>query len=194
MLALLLIDIQKGLDEAEHWGDIRNNPEAEANCRRILDFFRYRDLPLYHIQHCSTNPDSPLFPGKDGNAIKDIVAPLSNETVIQKNTNSAFVGTDLENRLNSEGIAKLIVVGLTTDHCVSATVRTAADLGFKVTMISDATATYAKTGIDGIVYEPELIHKTAMASLKNEFATIMDTSELLHKLKSSDPFFFAAWS
>lgn len=194
MIALLLIDIQKGLDEAEHWGDIRNNPEAEANCRRILDFFRYRDLPLYHIQHCSKKPESPLFPGKDGNAIKDIVAPLGNETVIQKNTNSAFVGTDLETRLNDVGIAKLIVVGLTTDHCVSATVRTAADLGFSVTLVSDATATYAKTGIDGTVYEPELIHNTAMASLKNEFATIMDTSELLHKLKSSDPFFFSAWA
>ena len=194
MFALLLIDIQKGLDEAEYWGELRNNPEAEANCRRILDYFRYKDLPLYHIQHCSRNPDSPLFPGKDSNAIKDIVAPLSNETIIQKNTNSAFIGTDLESLLKDSGITKLIVVGLTTDHCVSATVRTAADLGFKVTLVSDATATYAKTGIDGTVYKPELIHETAMASLKNEFAAIVDTSELLRMLKSSDPFFFTSWS
>ena len=188
MIALLLIDIQKGLDEAEHWGERRNNPEAEANCRRLLDFFRYRDMPLYHIQHCSTNPDSPLFPGKEGNAIKEIVAPLGNETIIQKNTNSAFVGTDLENRLNNEGIAKLIVVGLTTDHCVSATVRTAADLGFIVTLVSDATATYAKTGVDGTVYEPELIHQTAMASLNDEFARITDTSKLLEQLRSGSIF------
>ena len=185
MLALLLIDIQKGLDEAEHWGKFRNNPDAESNCRLILDYFRYHRLSLYHIQHCSTNPESPLYPGKEGNEIKEIVAPLKNELVIQKNTNSAFIGTELQSLLKRDGIEELIIVGLTTDHCVSATVRNAADLGFKVFLISDATATYAKTGPDGTKFEPELIHATALASLNNEFANIITTADLLHELRSS---------
>ena len=184
MRALLLIDIQKGLDEAEFWGEFRNNPHAEENCRKILDFFRENQLPLIHIQHCSTNPDSPLFPGKKGNAIKDIVAPRTDETVIQKNTNSAFIGTDLEAMLKKDGIEQLIVVGLTTDHCVSATVRNAADLGFQVTIVSDATATYAKTGIEGKRFDAELIHQIELASLKDEFARIENTADLISNLES----------
>lgn len=185
MLALLLIDIQKGLDEAEHWGQFRNNPEAEANCRIILDYFRYHRLSLYHIQHCSTNPDSPLYPGKKGNEIKEIVAPLSNEIVLQKSTNSAFIGTELQSILKKDSIKELVIVGLTTDHCVSATVRNAADLGYKVFLIADATATYAKTGFDGSYFEPELLHSTALASLNNEFANIITTADLLDQLRSA---------
>lgn len=185
MLALLLIDIQKGLDEAEHWGKIRNNPEAESNCRLILDYFRYHSLSLYHIQHCSTKPESPLYPGKKGNEIKEIVAPLKNEIVIQKSTNSALIGTELQALLKRDSVTELVIVGLTTDHCVSATVRNAADLGFNVFLISDATATYAKTGPDGIHYEPDLIHATALASLNKEFANIVTTADLLHELRSS---------
>ncbi len=183
MIALLLIDIQEGLDESEHWGGSRNNPQAEKNCRRILDYFRERNWPLYHIQHCSTNPGSPLFPGKKGNDIKSIVAPTKGEQVIQKNTNSAFINTNLGKTLQNERIEKLVLVGLTTDHCVSATVRNAADLGYKSFLISDATATYAKTGIDGNFYEAELIHQISLASLRDEFATILTTVDLLSKLQ-----------
>ena len=187
MIALLLIDIQEGLDESEHWGGSRNNPQAEDNCRKILDLFREKNWPLYHIQHCSTNPISPLYPSKKGNAIKSIVTPAKGEPVFQKNTNSAFINTNLEKTLQDEGIDMVVVVGLTTDHCVSATVRNAADLGFKSFLISDATATYAKTGIDGKFYEAELIHQISLASLREEFATIMTTADLLSKLRDPGP-------
>lgn len=191
MVALLLIDIQQGLDESEYWGGSRNNPEAESNCRKILDYFRDKDWPLFHVRHCSKNPESPLYPGKPGQAIKMLVTPLQGEKVIEKNTNSAFVGTDLEDLLKNSGITGVIVVGLTTDHCVSATVRTAADLEFKTTLVSDATATYAKTGIDGRVYNAEVIHSVALASLRGEFAHIMDTTTLIKDLDTLGPEAFA---
>ena len=165
-------------------GGSRNNPEAEKNCREILDYFRKQELPLFHIQHASVNPKSPLYPGKAGQAIKQIVYPKEGEWVIQKTTNSAFVNTELQSLLKTSGIAALIIVGLTTDHCVSATVRSAADHGYRTTLISDATATYAKTGVDGTFYEADLIHSIEMASLNGEFATIMDTSTLIHTLNA----------
>ena len=183
MLALLLVDIQDGLDESEFWGGSRNNPMAEENCRKILDYFREQEFPLFHIQHASVNSESPLYPGKAGQAIKKIVYPDEGEWIIQKNTNSAFVNTELQSLLNSSGISALIVVGLTTDHCISATVRSAADLGYKTTLISDATATYAKTGVDGNYYEADLIHSVELASLNGEFANIMDTGTLLKTLE-----------
>ncbi len=179
MTALLLIDIQQGLDESEHWGEHRNNSGAEQNCRRLLDYFRQRSWPLFHIKHNSVHPQSPLYPGKAGNAIKPIVAPSQGETVIEKKTNSAFIGTGLEDILKKARISSLVVAGLTTDHCVSATVRNAADLGFDTILVSDATATYAKSGADDSFFDAEIMHATALASLKDEFATIRDTDSLL---------------
>ena len=182
MIALLLIDIQDGLDQSEYWDGSRNNPMAEENCRKILDYFRQKELPLYHIQHGSVNPESPLYPGKAGQKIKMIVSPNDGEWVVQKTTNSAFVKTELHSLLKSSSVTTLIVVGLTTDHCVSATVKSAADLGFKTILISDATATYAKSGIDETLYEADLVHAIALASLKDEFAQIMDTDTLIKSL------------
>ena len=111
--------------------------------------------------------------------------PMAASAASQKNTNSAFIGTDLEVLLKKQSIQHIVVVGLTTDHCVSATVRNAADLGFEVTLVADATATYAKTGLDGTLFEAELVHQINMASLKDEFATIVDTEKLLSDLKNS---------
>ena len=49
--ALILLDIQKGFEDIEYWGH-RNNPEAETNARKLLNFWRQNNLPIFHIQHC----------------------------------------------------------------------------------------------------------------------------------------------
>ena len=136
--ALILIDVQEGLDDPCLGG--RNNPDAEQNMARLLAAWRRRGWPIFHIQHMSTEPDSPLRPELPGNAIKRIVAPQGQEPVIQKRVNSAFIGTDLQGRLTEAGIHSLVLAGLTTDHCVSSTARLlrlrsartrmAGDLGF----------------------------------------------------------------
>ncbi|HEX4375202.1 MAG TPA: isochorismatase family protein, partial [Puia sp.] len=111
--ALILIDIQKGFDDIEYWGGHRNNPDAEINAARLLNFWRENNLPLFHIQHCSTNPISRLTETNVGNEIKDIVKPNDGEPVIKKNVNSAFIGTNLQQQLDDGGINKLVIVGLT---------------------------------------------------------------------------------
>ncbi len=166
----------------EFYGTERSNPDAEANCAKILNVFREKKWPIFHVQHCSTNPASPLHPSKSGNAIHPLVVPLENEPVIQKNVNSAFIGTDLETRLKAQNIADLIVVGLTVEHCISTSVRMAANLGFNVTLISDATAAFDKIGVDGNRYSANIIHNAALANLKDEFAKVMNTTTLLKKL------------
>ena len=65
--ALLLIDIQKGFNDIEYWGGHRNNPDAEANAAKLLSFWRENQLPVFHVKHCSTNPDSRLAEGNIGN-------------------------------------------------------------------------------------------------------------------------------
>jgi len=173
--ALILIDIQKGFDDTEYWGGQRNNPGAEVKASELLKIWRENNLPIYHMKHCSSNPTSLLHETNAGNEFKDIVAPIEGEPVIKKNVNSAFIGTDLKERLDKAKIRKLVIVGLTTDHCVSTTTRMAGNLGYETYLVSDATATFNKKGIDGQNYSAELIHETALASLNEEFATIVTT-------------------
>jgi nicotinamidase-related amidase len=176
--ALILIDIQKGFANLAYWGGQRNNPDAENNAGELLEVWRNNKLPIFHIQHCSLTPESLLNETNEGNEFKDIVKPMTGEAIIKKNVNSAFIGTDLKERLENDKITKLVIVGLTTDHCVSTTARMAGNYGFDTYIVSDATATFNKKGIDGQNFSAELIHETALASLNNEFATVVTTEFL----------------
>jgi nicotinamidase-related amidase len=184
--ALILIDIQKGFDNIEYWGGQRNNPDTEERASELLSVWRVSDLPVFHIQHCSSNPNSLLHVTNKGNAFKNLVKPMGNEPVIKKNVNSAFIGTDLKQQLDNLKITTLVIVGLTTDHCVSTTTRMAGNFGYKTFLISDATATFNKKGLDGQNYSAELIHETALASLNEEFATIVTSKVMMKKMAAND--------
>lgn len=176
--ALILVDIQKGFDNIAYWGGQRNNLDAEEKAGELLLLWRGFDLPIFHVQHCSSNPESMLHVTNKGNAFRDEVTPIRDEPVIQKNVNSAFIGTDLKALLDRQMITKLVIAGLTTDHCISTTTRMAGNFGFDTFLVSDATATFNKRGINGENYPAELIHATALASLKDEFATIVTIESL----------------
>ena len=175
--ALLLIDVQAGFDDP-YWGP-RNNPGAEALLGRMLEHWRSRGWPIFHVRHLSRNPRSPLRPGQPGSELHPAVRPLSGEPVLQKDVNSAFIGTDLEARLRAAGIRRLVIGGLTTDHCVSTTVRMAANLGFEAIVLADGTATFDRTGPDGRVWAAQDLHEAELASLHGEFATVRHGEELL---------------
>jgi nicotinamidase-related amidase len=177
--ALIIIDVQDGLDDPLLGK--RNNPDAESNIARLLAVWRTRKYPIYHVQHMSTNPNSPLRPNQPGNAIKQIVAPQADEPIIQKTVNNAFLGTNLEDRLREENIQSVVIVGLTTNHCVSTTARMAGDLGFMTYVVDDATAAHDSRGYDGTYYSAETVHAISLASLQGEFATILKTDQLLDK-------------
>jgi nicotinamidase-related amidase len=178
--ALLLIDVQQGLD-APRYGT-RNNPDAERRIAALLEGWRQARWPVIHVQHMSQEPDSPLRPGEPGNRFKSEALPLDGEPVFQKTVNSAFIGTALEAHLRREGIRDLVVAGLTTDHCVSTTVRMAGNLGFRVVVVNDATATFERTGPDGARYTAEQMHGAALASLHGEFAEVRSAREVLARL------------
>ncbi len=176
--ALLIIDVQKGFDtDPDYWGK-RNNPQAEENMARLLAEWRKHNRPVIHVQHMSDNPKSPLRPGQLGNDLKDEVAPLAGEPLFTKTVNSAFIGTTLETHLKENQIKSLVIVGLTTDHCVSTTTRMAGNLGFNVTLVSDGTATFERT-YAGKYHSAEDMHQLHLASLDGEFCTVMTTQQIL---------------
>lgn len=179
--ALLIIDVQKGFDDPV-WGQ-RNNPEAEIHIARSLQSWRQTGRPIFHIQHLSQNATSPLRPGFPGNDIKDLVYPQHGEPVIQKQVNSAFIGTNLEERLIQQNIHTLIITGLTTNHCVETTTRMAGNLGFHTYLVSDAAATFDRKGPDGVLHTADELHAMTLVNLHEEFATIITTAELLEMLQ-----------
>lgn len=175
--ALLIIDVQTGFDDPK-WGR-RNNPDAEQQIAKLLTVWRHQRWPVIHVQHMSQEADSPLRPGTAGNTIRHEARPVDGEVLFQKEVNSAFIGTRLERYLRDQRIASLVIVGLTTDHCVSTTTRMAANLGFDAIVIDDATATFERTGPDGAHHSAEQMHRLALASLHGEFARVMTSARLI---------------
>ncbi|RAH58224.1 Isochorismatase hydrolase [Aspergillus piperis CBS 112811] len=220
--ALLLIDNQNGFTHPTHWGPTRSNPNYEANIQSLLTTFRntlttpssppsfqqqqqHQHLhEIIHIFHSSTTPTSPLHPtyttptGEPGIDPLPMCNPLPTEKQIWKHVNSSFIGTELEEYLREKEIRQLIVAGLTTDHCVSTTVRMAANLGVvdrvkssekeggeevvvdkgRIILVSDATATFAKGGWDA-----ETVHQVSVASLDGEFAEVRGVREVVRALE-----------
>ncbi len=132
--------------------------------------------------HCSVEPNSPLHPELPGNEFKEEARPLPEEKQFTKSVNSAFIGTGLEKYLQEHEIPSLVIVGLTTDHCISTSTRMAANLGFTVTLVSDATATFDREGYDGVLYSADDIHKINLVSLNGEFCIVRATEELLKEI------------
>ncbi len=180
--ALLVVDVQKGFEDEAYWGGNRNNPNAEVVCGQLISVWREHNLPVYHIRHSSPEPKSRLHPNHSGFAFNEHALPIEGEPVITKQVNSAFIGTDLKQQLDTQGITTLVIIGLTTNHCISTTTRMAGNYGFETYLVSDATATFDRKGINGQIFDAELIHQTALASLNEEFATVLSYNQLMQTL------------
>ncbi len=173
MRVLLMIDVQRGFDEAHHWGGRRNNQSMEANALRVLAYARENALPIFHIQHNSADESSPLHPSKSGNQFKEGFEPWPLELVIGKNVNSAFIGTDLEEQLKKLKATDLLICGISTEHCVSTTTRMASNMGFNVELVGDAC--YAWPHGD---FNADLVHRMELAVLDREFAKVVSASDI----------------
>jgi nicotinamidase-related amidase len=178
--ALIVVDVQQAFLDSR-FGE-RNNPQAESNIARLLATWRSSGRPIRHVVHDSVEPNSLLRPDSPGNAIQAIATPNAGEPIYRKHVNSAFIGTTLENDLHRDGIETLVIVGLTTNHCVSTTARMAGNLGFKTFVVSDATASFARPALDRTLRPAEDVHSAALSDLHGEFATVIDTAEVLKRI------------
>jgi nicotinamidase-related amidase len=173
----LVVDMQVGFDDPA-WG-ARNNPMAEANVAMLIAAWRAARAPVIHVHHDSLGVSGRLRRGTPGNAAKPETAPIAGERVYRKNVNSAFIGTTLEVDLRAFGIPSLVIVGLTTNHCISTTARAAGNLGFETFVVSDATATFDRPGLDGRLRLANDVHDAALSDLQHEFAQIVNTQSVL---------------
>ena len=175
--ALLIVDVQRGFDDPA-WGE-RNNPGAEANIARLLAAWRSGGRPVHHVHHVSLHADGSFRHGSAGHLPKPEAEPRAGEMVHRKTVNSAFIGTALEETLTSAGIRTLVIVGFTTNHCVSTTARMAGNLGFDTYVVADATAAFQRRALDGTIRPAQTVHDGALSDIQGEFAAIVDTQAVL---------------
>lgn len=175
--ALILIDLQRTM--ADPMRPPRNNPQAEVNAGRLLSAWRTHGRPIIHVRHLSLDPLSGFYPGRAGAEFQEAFAPNAREHVVDKHVTDAFSGSRLERYLHLRSISKLVFAGVATNYSVEATVRSAACLGFEVTVVADACFTFARADLSGIVRTAEDIHIASLSNLNDEYAIMCTTDQVL---------------
>jgi nicotinamidase-related amidase len=173
---LLPIDMQRAFDTSP-WPR-RWNEEVDANGLALLDAWRGAGRPIIHVRHDSVQPGSSLAPGSAGNAFRPGFEPRAGEPLLTKSVNSAFIGTDLDLRLKRLGAKHVVTFGISTDMCVSTTVRTGANMGWDMILVPDACDCFDLPDRQGGTIPAEEVQRAHVATLAFEFARTMTTSEV----------------
>lgn len=172
--ALLIIDMQKFVEQRIASGVGYYPLNAISNMASLLTQFREEGARVAHVVHQTAeegsllHPDSPYYP---------VVAGFEHrpdERVFVKNTSSAFASTELKRYFDEQGVSEVVVMGAVAGFCVNSTVRHGADLGLKMTVVSDAVLSF---DLPGDAREEKNIHDVTMKLLAAGFARVAVTEE-----------------
>ena len=174
--AYLVIDIQR--DYFPGGAMVLEGAEAAADASvRALRAARRRGLPVILVHHEATSPAATFFrAGTEGTRIHPPLQDGAATVTVKKHYPNAFRETDLAERLGAMGVRTLVVAGMMTHMCIDTTVRAAADLGYGVTLLGDATATRALTFAGRTVAVPE-VQGAYLAALHGSFARVTTVDE-----------------
>jgi nicotinamidase-related amidase len=179
--ALVLIDLQNDYFPGGSM-ELVGADAAVAQAAKLLQAFRAKGLPIFHVQHISKRAGATFFlPGTKGAEIHSAVQPQGKESLTVKHFPNSFRETALLEALRGAGVTKVDFAGMMTHMCVDTTVRAAADLGFQCALAADACATrdlqYAGQKI--AAKEVQLAY---LAGLNGLFAGVKPTAELCSEL------------
>jgi nicotinamidase-related amidase len=176
--ALLVVDVQRGFENEQHYGR-RNNPGCEMHIGMLLDAWRAQHWPVVFVQHDSTEPDSPLEPGTWGHHLQPVVGGEC-DLLVHKSVHSAFYGEpDLHGWLQEHGITGVAICGIQTNVCCETTARMSSDLGYDTLFVIDAMHTFDLRLPDGSVITADDLARTTAAVLQGEFAQVVYTKDLV---------------
>jgi nicotinamidase-related amidase len=178
--ALLSIDMQQAFDK-DPWPKSWNT-HVDRNALSVLAAWRAAGLPVIHARHDSAIDGSTLAAGHDGNRFRPGFEPLNGEPLVVKSVNSAFIGTDLDLRLRRLGVSKLYSFGISTDMCVSTTVRMGANMGYQIVLVEDACNCFELPDRNGNIIAAKTIHDANVATLEMEFCKVVSAAELVLEL------------
>jgi nicotinamidase-related amidase len=184
-VALIVVDVQAGFDDP--WWGRRNNPCADANIAALVDGFAHAGQPVIYVRHDADDPRSPLHPDRPGHRLKSYLRAAP-QLIVSKRVNSSFHGApDLHAWLTARGISRVVVAGITTNHCCETTARVAGNLGYHVWFALDATHTFDRTGPDSSTMTADELARATATNLHGEFATVTSTAAILTGLTPTPP-------
>ncbi|MFD8705307.1 cysteine hydrolase family protein [Kitasatospora sp. NPDC059648] len=188
--ALLVIDVQESFRRLENWAAV-SNPDIVARVNKLVAHARAEgDLVVWFL-HAEAGSGTVFDPALGYVRMIDGLVPAEGEPVLTKTSHNAFTTTNLQQQLTERGIRELTVSGIRTEQCCETTTRVAADLGYDVTFVTDATATHPiehrdappGRGLAEILADPrtlsteEITARTEYA-LSGRFARIATVEEL----------------
>lgn len=151
---------------------------ALDNAAALLARGRTAATPVIHVAH-KGKPGGLFDREGEGGRIEDRAAPRPGEPVVEKALPNAFAGTTLADAIAQTGRKELIIAGFMTHMCVSSTVRAALDLGFRATIVANATATRDLPGLDGGLVSADVLQSASLAALADRFAILVNGPDQL---------------
>ena len=179
-IPLVILDVQDAIDRP-NW-DGKNNPGYLAVIQRLLALWRSNGWPVLHVKHDERTPTSSYYVHGPWNGIKKDVAPIEGETVIIKQENCAFIGTELDAILTKMRVKRLVLTGVVIHNSMDATVRAGKALGYSIVLPSDATTAVPVVGPHGKSWDATTVHELTLAILGDEYADVMSSDEVLAQL------------
>jgi nicotinamidase-related amidase len=182
--ALLVVDAQDSFKATPRW-ERRNNPDFEKNVGALIAAYRAANLPVVFFLHTDSDEgfatDSPLF------KLMDFIKPRSGEPVFIKNTRNCFTSTPLQPYLLEKGVRRVAIAGIQMEQCCETTARVAADLGYAVDFVTEATMTFPIPNWDrpGEELDVAAIRERTEYALRRRFARLVTVSQLTEELKAA---------
>ncbi|KAL6066974.1 Cysteine hydrolase [Balamuthia mandrillaris] len=178
--ALVVVDIQNDYFPGGKM-TLHNMEQATENAAKLLHSFRQKGLPRFLVRHEAASPELGfMLPGSEGAELHEKVKPQEGDVIITKKQISSFNGTELDAKLKEAGVENLVVCGAMSHMCIDGTVRAAADLGYKCTLIEDACATRDVQYKDKVV-PAEDVQAAYLAALGFAYAEIQNADDYLSK-------------
>jgi nicotinamidase-related amidase len=133
-------------------------------------------VPDFVVQLIVDEGSPVLARGSDGAALHETIIDRTPAHVVTKGSVSAFPGTDLESWLRANDVDTVTIAGYMTQHCCAGTARDAAELGFTVEFLSDATGTLDLVNEAGAI-SADALHRSVLVTMQSEFAAVATTEE-----------------
>jgi len=181
--ALLVIDAQDSFKVGPRWAR-RNNPAFEKNVSALVEAYRAAHLPVVFFLHTDSDEafakDSPSF------KLMDFLKPGRDEPVMVKNTRNCFTSTSLQPYLIDKGVRRVSITGIQMEQCCETTARLAADLGYAVDFVTEATMTFPIPNWDkpGEELGVDAIRERTEYALRRRFARITTVAQIAKELKA----------
>lgn len=189
--ALIVIDVQESFRQGPRWASV-SVPDIAERVGRLVKAARDRAETVLWVLHSEPGDDGPFDPASGFVRPIEGLEPLPGEQILTKTTRNAFTSTELQRLLTLAGIRELTVCGIQTEQCCETTARVAADYGYDVEFVTEATATFpiphrdapAGRSWDEVLADPrtlgaEQITERTEYALAGRFATIRTLDEIL---------------